>query len=262
MRENNLFSWLSQYHLDANIRPNLPFIVNGRYLNTQNAKPIEEGEENPQTYGALILADGDNLVRRLKKEKIILDLSTPVFSSADNYDLFAGYLSKNSKKDGAFVYDGKNETITRISRYNNHSSPSMQEVRENYERYMPANFIHEKAAVMTPEDYDHDIGTKTDLAMVLPVSHTREDSSVHSYQIKATAHNPLGFGKVAHFGPDGLIEELFFTYAPESDGPLVCPEQKIAGIHRIYQRGKDDQLYVASQRTVGPTLEEYFRNQK
>src|SRR3989344_327980 len=211
MRESNLFSWLSQYHLDANIRPNLPFIVNGRYLNTQNAKPIEEGEENPQTYGALILADGDNLVRRLKKEKIILDLSTPVFSSADNYDLFAGYLSKNSKKDGAFV---------------------------------------------------HDVGTKTDLAMVLPVSHTREDSSVHAYQIKATAHNQLGFGKVAHFGPEGLVEELFFKYAPESEGPFVCPDQKIAGIHRVYQRGKDDQLYVASQRTVGPTLEQYFKNQK
>src|SRR3989344_2019080 len=138
MKSDELFSWLSQYHLDANIKPNLSSIVNGQYFNSQNTKPIEEGEENHQTYGALILADGDNLVRRLKKERIILDLSTPMFSPADNYDLFAGYLSNNKKKDGAFVYDGKNMTITRISRYNNHSSPSMQEVRENYQQYMPA----------------------------------------------------------------------------------------------------------------------------
>jgi len=259
MKSDELFSWLSQYHLDANIKPNLSSIVNGQYFNSQNTKPIEEGEENHQTYGALILADGDNLVRRLKKERIILDLSTPMFSPADNYDLFAGYLSNNKKKDGAFVYDGKNMTITRISRYNNHSSPSMQEVRENYQQYMPANFIYEKAGEMTPEDYDHDIGTKTDLAMVLPVSHTREDSSVHSYQIKATAYNSLGFGKVAHFGPQGIVEELFFRYAPESEGLFACPEQKIVGIHRVYKREAGGRPKVASEKVVGPSLEEYFR---
>ena len=68
----DLFSWLSQYHLDANIRPNLPFIIDGQYVSPRG-KPIEKGEENQQTYGALILADGDSLVRRLKEEKIILE---------------------------------------------------------------------------------------------------------------------------------------------------------------------------------------------
>ncbi len=257
----DLFSWLSRYHLDANLRPNLPFITDGQYAGPRG-KPIEKGEENQQTYGALILADGDSLVRRLKEEKIILDLSTPMFTPASNYDLFASYLSRNRKRDGAFVFDGKNGTMTRVSRYANHTSEQMQEVRENFARYMPANFIHEEATVMTPEDYDLDVGTKTDLAMVLPVSHTRKDSSVHAYQIKATACNSLGFGKVAHFSPSGLVEELFFRYAPQSSGPFVAPEHKIEGVHRKYRCGTDDRLYVASEEIVGPTLEEYFKLQQ
>lgn len=257
----DLFAWLAQYHLDANLRPNLSFIVEGQYVGSRG-KTIEEGEENHQTYGALVLANGDSLVQRLKKEKIILDLSTPMFTAAGNYDLFASYLSKSKKRDGAFVFDGKNETMTRVSRYANYNSELMQEVRENFARYMPANFIYEAAAMMTPKDYDNDVGTKTDLAMVLPVSHTKADSSVHAYQIKATAHSRLGFGKVAHFGPDGLIEELFFRYAPESKGPFVVSGQNIEAVHRKYERGADDRLYLASERVVGPTLEEYFKNQR
>jgi len=261
MEIKQLFGWLAQYHLDANIRPNLPYIRNGRYIKPrgnlhETGEPIETGEENPYTKGALILADGDNLVQRLKEERIILDLFAPLFTPAGNYDLFASYLSSKNKRDGAFVYDGSNETMARVSRYSNHTSDLMQRTRENFARYIPANFINEEASIM---NYDDDVGTKTDLAMVLPVSHTKDGSLVHAYQIKATVHNQLGFGKVAHFGPDGLVEEFFCKSDPKGEGPFLFPEQGIVGVHRLYERGADDRLQVASQKLVGPSLEEYFK---
>ncbi len=252
-RGNQLFDWLVKYHIDTNLLPNLPLIEQGRFLK-RDGTPIPEGEENHYATGCLILSDGDSLVRRLKEENIILDLSDPVFVPAGNYQLFTGYLSGNQKKDGAFVYDGKNKSMTRISRYNNRSSELMQKVRENYTNYLPPNFVHETAAEMTARDYDDDIGTKTDLAMVLPVSHTKEEegSYVHSYQIKATA-TQLGLGKVAHFGPNGLIEEFFFRYDPKSEGPFVVPEQGIVGVHRTYKIDpRSSELIVASQRLIDP----------
>jgi len=257
----DLFSWLAQYHLQNNLIPNLPFIKDSQYLKARGGAKIEEGEENDDTKGVLILSNGDSLVRRLKEEEIILDRSTPMFVPARDYVSFTYYLSRNIRKDGAFVYDGKNESISRISKFGN-SSSKMNAARDSYQRYLPANFIYQDAAVMNQEEYDEQIGTKSDLAMVLPISHTKEDSYVHAYQIKRTAYGNTGLGKVTHFGPDGLMEEFFFRYAPESDGPFVVPERKIVGVHRKYKREADDKLYVASENVVGPTLEEYFRLQE
>lgn len=251
VRGNELFDWLVRYHTEVNLLPKLPFIETGQYLK-RDGTPVKEGEENEDTSGCLILSNGDSLVRRLKDENIILDRTEKEFTVADNYPLLANFLNENEKKDGAFVYDGKHGSITRISMFAN-SLEQMDGIRSSYECYLPSNFVFEKATSMTPHQYDDHIGRKTDLAMVLPIAHTKDDSIVHAYQIKRTAYGQLGLGKVAHFGPNGLIEEFFFRYDPASKGPFAVPEQGIVGVHRTYKIDpRSSELIVASERLIDP----------
>ncbi|MBI2668860.1 hypothetical protein HYX14_03380 [Candidatus Woesearchaeota archaeon] len=231
MSNNSLFEWLVQYHTERNLKVSRNFIEDGQFY--INDLPVREGDENPFAFGCLILANGDTLVDRLKKENITLDTRDPEFVSAQQYRPFMTYLDQCGKKDGAFIYDGKNQKIARTSRLRN-SSPSIGAVRKRRRGLVPEDFIFEDAQELTEDDLENHIGTKTDLAMVLPVAYTENGSNVHAYQIKRTAYTHLGLGKVTHFGSQGLMEEFFFKYNPASAGPFVDEEKKIVGVYRKY----------------------------
>ena len=252
----DLFEWLVQYHINTNLQPNLKHLSQGRYTSPRG-KAVLEGEENDDTTGCLILANGDSLVRRLQEEKIILDRVPPKFIQTEDYTSFKAFLDKNEKKDGAFVYDGKNNTITRISRFANHAE-GMDGIRDSYRKFLPANFVYEEAVAMTPEDYDDHIGTKTDLSMVLPIARTTNDSKVNAYQVKRTAYGQTGLGKVTHFGPQGLKEEFFFHYDPTSNGPFIDEEHGIVGVYRSYERNEKGELVKVLEQLVGDP-KEYFK---
>ncbi|HIG92684.1 TPA: hypothetical protein HA242_01485 [Candidatus Woesearchaeota archaeon] len=232
---SELFEWLVQYHLDTNLSPVLPHIKHGRAYSAQG-EPAIEGEENDWAKGCLIIANGQTLAQRLREDKIILDHVAPRFSPAPSYGQFSDYLAGSAKKDGAFVYDGSHRSIARVARFTN-ASDSLDLARQLQLYLLPANFVFEKNETpLTGADIDEHIGTKTDLAICAPIAYTIPGSDVHAYQVKRTGYGDLGLGKVTHFAKQGLVEELFFRYAPDSDGPFIDEEHAIVGVHRKYEK--------------------------
>jgi hypothetical protein len=56
-------------------------------------------------------------------------------------------------------------------------------------------------------------------------------------------------GKVTHFNRDGLVQEFFFMYAPQSSGPFVHDTLPIIGVHRKYELIEGN-LVKASEKNV------------
>jgi len=228
-----LFEWLVMYHFDKNLKPRWD------YLSKENLPFAPEGEEVEGSVGCLIIENGDTLADRLRDEGIILDRNHPKFNPVANYDSFDNYLIKNGKKDGAFIYDSLNERIARISRLSN-NTPKMSEVREYQINLIPNDFIFNGTTEeLTEHDIDEHLGTKTDLAMVIPEAYTTNESHVQAYQIKRTAYGRIGLGKVTHFAEGGLQREFFFDYVPTENG-----DSELMGIYRTYhqQNGKVELL--------------------
>ncbi len=232
-----LFCWLVQYHCETNIPAHLSEY--GRLGG------VPQSKENKATVGCLIIENGDTLVDRLVKERIILDRVPPEFSPVDSYAAFALYVKQHQEEDGAFFYDGKNHRLAKVSRFGNNSA-KMQEARERQTSLIPPDFVfYGSNKPITPADLDDHIGTKTDLAMVLPVAYSTEDCIVRAYQIKRTAYGPASLGKVTAFGSTGLQEEFFVDF----EG------QEMIGVHRQYRgertgENRDEQkISLAGYRT-------------
>jgi len=222
----NIFNWLVRYHYETNVEPRLK----------DASKPtsiVKEGAENELTSGCLIIENGDTLVGKLKAESIILDYATPEFTEAYDYDKFTNFLRTHKARDGAFFYDGLHRSVAKVSRYGNNSTP-MAAVRQRQISLIPPDFVFYGSQVpLTHKDIDDHIGTKTDLAMVLPVAYSTEDCIVKAHQIKRTAYGNSSLGKVTSFGKHGLAEEFFFHYLNHSQR-----NQELVGVHRIYAPGE------------------------
>lgn len=247
-RRSPIFDWLVQYH----VRENLP-----RYLDhlSLQGKPVTNGRENSTTQGCLILENGETLVSKLQREKIVLDHRPPQFQPATTYPQLAQFLEQHQDADGAFFYDGKHQRLARVARYTN-NNPAIERVRKRQTSLLPADFFFygHSASALTEEELDRHSGTKTDLAMVLPVAYTSLDCRVHAYQIKRTAYADSGLGKVTHFGPQGLEEEFFFR-EPQGRGPLVLSPYPLVGVYRLYAF-EEGQLHCLLEKVVKASAEE------
>ncbi len=240
-RGSPIFWWLVQYHTEENLRPYLE-----QHLSATGNHHVENGRENEFTTGCLILENGETLVNKLRQERLVLDHQPPHFQPATSYEQLADFLQQNKRKDGAFFYDGKHQWIARVARYAN-NSPAIEAGREKQTSLIPPDFFsYGSTANLTGKDLDHYSGTKTDLAMVLPVAYSSPDCTVHAYQIKRTAYAGSGLGKVAAFGPQGLEEEFFFREYEDKDrdkdkskSPLVLPPYPLVGVHRAYEPGEE-----------------------
>ena len=131
------------------------------------------------------------------------------------------------------------------------NNPDLQEKAPIYS-LVPSNFLSSDGSVSPKQ-----MGVKTRLAIKMPLAY----SNTHAYQIKRTPYENTGIGKVTHFGPEGLVEEFFFRYAPEHRGSFINAKHKIIGVYRRWKRGPENQWNSLSEEVVTDPSH-YFRNQK
>lgn len=248
--DNDLFSWLVEYHCKENLPQCLPHLKDGRAYVL--GRPIEEGEENELYKGLLIISNGDTLVSKLSNGHVINDDPAKLRYAdvSDKTDLWR-YINERRNKDGAYIYDGKNGRITKAAEVNNNPSSMPQGI--DLSSMIPADFVYSEGNEI---DESEDLGTKTRLAIRTP--HAYENTNTH--QIKRTAYGNTGLGKVTHFGPQGLIEEFFFRYAPNSKGPFIDKKHGIVGVYRSYERNDDGRLVKVLEQLVGEPRE-YFKRE-
>ncbi|MEK6901433.1 MAG: hypothetical protein AABX37_03765 [Nanoarchaeota archaeon] len=245
MKEVDLFDWLVRYHVDTNLAAALPYIREGNLL-------VTEGEENNWAKGCLVVSDGQTLAERLLGDKIILDRTAPEFKPVQNYDTFFEFLQHHGAMDGSFVYDGSNFRMARVARLKN-SSPALDAVRDRALELIPPDFVFQGQEEFTWWDYDDSIGTKTDLAILIPPAYSTPGSNVHAYQVKRTGFGALGMGKVTQFGQQGLEQEFFLRQDHSSIGPFIDSELGIVGVHRTYARQGEKVVLTGEKLVPGAT---------
>ncbi len=230
MQKGELFGALVEYHIQENLQSALSHIKDGR-LRGLYGRLLKEGSDKGQLYeGVLIVANGATLMDRLVEDEVILSKPQP-FTHLENKRDFFAYLTSQDDSDGAYVFDGVNQRITKASEFNN--NPPLPAPVE-YSSLVPADFLSFAGDVDVHDDSKY--GTKTRLAMKIPQAYQNTDT----FQIKRSAYGPLGMGKVTHFNRQGVVEEFFFQYEPLS--------QRINGVYRSYSRNEVGQLMRQSER--------------
>ncbi|MDP3733919.1 MAG: hypothetical protein Q8R37_01705 [Nanoarchaeota archaeon] len=241
-KRGDLFSWLVEYHCTENLEQCRPYMIEGRVYHLGSF--VEEGDENELYKGLLIVANGSTLVDKLSDGHVINDdpLRLRYTDIQGKEDLWK-YVNERRNKDGAYIFDGVNQRITKAAEVNN--NPSTLTQRVDLASMVPGDFVYADGREF---DESEDLGTKTRLAIKMPLAY----GDTNAYQIKRTAYGNTGMGKVTHFGSQGLVEEAFFRYSPTSEGPFIVPEQGIIGIHRQYQRDENNKLILASEQIIDP----------
>lgn len=235
----DIFPFLVEHHYQRNLVEISNGGNNGELLGI-DGMPLQEGSDERTRYsGFLFLVDGSFVLEELKTRGIILDnkrsLEYSITQSAEvpTKDEFLDYLRKEEKKgqDGAYVFNSSNGKLIRIHEFNN--NPELPEEFE-FNDYIPLDFTHYKSKTREGND---EIGTKTRVAIKIPVAMKQKGKEVHAYQIKRTPFTEFGMGKVTHFDYNGLNEEFFFVYE----------NGKVLGVYREYSRRENGLLYKSSQ---------------
>ena len=240
MDKKTIFDWLVAYHIGVNLEACLPHMQDGRIIGT-NGKPLTENLDyyvQPHQ-GLLVVANGESLANRLKKDRVVHDDEIHPFTPTSNAGDFFRYLSEYGQGDGAYVFDGLNSRVTKIQELDNNPS-TLPENLDLYSMVPPDFFFYDAHA------HRAWIGNKTRLAIKLPHAYDSTDT----YQIKRSPYTEFGMGKVTHFNRQGLVEEFFFMYDPSSDGPFIKPDQGIIGVYRSYERNPQKRLIRTLEKLV------------
>ena len=223
----NLFELLVKYHVETNLRRCRPYMENG-VLVDEEGLPFQEGSDelpNPHK-GFLIVANGDTLAERLRRDRFISEDPDEFVRLYGEGDFFT-YLSEQRGKDGAYIFNGAKDSIARVAELNNHP-PSLDEDFDVY-NYVPRDFVAYDGSVPVQGN----LGTKTRIAIKLP--HAFQNTE--AYQLKRSAYGPTRMGKVTHFTTMGLDEEFFFTIPPLDLG--YEEDMGIDGVNRKYTRDEN-----------------------
>ncbi|MFC2134856.1 hypothetical protein ACFLTH_09580 [Bacteroidota bacterium] len=96
MHTKDLFDWLTTFHFEVNLEPNLNNIKDGNMYSKKGI--ILEGNENHLTQGMLVLANGDSLVQKLQAEEMIEPEDLDKFKTLiTNYEEFANTCDSRKK---------------------------------------------------------------------------------------------------------------------------------------------------------------------
>jgi hypothetical protein len=239
--KTRLFEWLVRRHCEKNLERVLHKTSNGVIYSPIDGEPIRERQENEMYKGVLIIANGDTLVSRLIKSGLANPEDVDSFNPVRGRDDFFELLNRQEGCDGAFIYDGINDQMTRVYELKHSTNDKIKLVE-----MLPKDFVQYNGNMVNVRD----LGLKTRLAATLPPEYI-----IDAYQIKRTAYTDFGMGKVTHFDRDGLKEEFFLAYDPQSKGPFIDEEQKIVGKYRRYER-EDGRLKRVMDRIVKLVQEE------
>jgi len=176
--------------------------------------------------GGLFIGNGNRFPSRLREEGIIHDLIDPVFHDASTYSKFMDILEGTDNLDGCYIVNGDQRTMARAAKLNN-GLDAMRKVRERIPLLIPPDFILYGASEFPLADVDTYIGTKTDLAIAVPVVYSVHGSAVEAVQVKLSRYGPTPVGQATYFGQEGLQQRTFID-RQESNGQLFEVYQHFA----------------------------------
>ena len=239
---DKLFQWLVDYHCRHNLPAVLHHVQQGVSYNISGQR-LAEGHENPYYHGFLIIANGTTLADRLFQDRVVIDEEVEGFVPLPSKRTLFEYLGKQQDNDGAYIYDSVNRQMTRVYELNNNPA-ALQ--RPRLVEMVPADFVTYDGTVLPAA---RNLGTKTRLAIKLPQTYDQVDT----FQIKRSAYTALGMGKVTHFDHEGLVEEFFLDYRPQSTRPFISRNHGIVGVYRRYR--DDEGSPVHSENILVPHRE-------
>ena len=228
----DIFNWLVDYHINVNLKLAMPYIIDGS-LRDRFGSPLREGSDsNSPTKGVLIVSNGQNLIFFNSLNNGMIAKPTD-FAVINSRETFNAYLNHNAHSDGAYIFNGINNVMLRTPEINNNPLSLQKKFSKGFplSEFLPRDFLHFNS---NEEVDEFSIGTKTRLALKAPHAYKGTDT----FQIKRSAYNSLGLGKVTHFNEQGLVEEFFLLHDPNSDGPFIDKENKIKGVYRKYDKIK------------------------
>ncbi len=240
MRSADMFSALVEYHFTRNVPQCMPHVVDGR-VQSPKGLPYRQGAENKHYGGVLIISNGNTLLNRLKADDVLDDDGLEGFVEVPHKEELFQYLDgqlnnhgtsieDEGAADGAYLYDGMNHRVTRVSQYN-----PVKKVRVNEQELMeslPADFISVDGSIPVE---GKKVGTKTRLAVKIPRAY-QGNHDVEGFMIKQSAYGQLGMGMVVHTTKDGVKETAHFRLGANG---IEC-------VHREYER-KDGRVVLARE---------------
>ena len=240
INSSQFFEWLVRHHTTVNLEKCLPYIEEGRIY--QNGQPLEEGlRENKLYPGVIIIADGKNLIQRLKQDGVAWGVQEKEYTRISDEQSLSNYLSNLSNTDGAHIFDSVRGVATRARKIRDplNLSYDFDPYDENMlSSMLPKDFVASDESVPLTE-----IGTRGVLALEIPQAYHQ----AHAFQIKQTAYGKLGMGKVAHFSEQGLVEEFFFRQSENHLQNTLNPKDSIQGVYRRYAKAGNELVKVAEE---------------
>lgn len=242
MANFDFFHWMVQFHLNKNLRLYLDQIDENGVLHDSSKRDtsVKEGVSEIGN-GFLLVRDGNTLVDRLTERSLItgrIDDYVHIGSEGD----FSNYIGPLSERDGAFLFDSVNNRIARVPMIRNtyQNVPEGEELEERLAGRLPLDFVVYGAKRLDTRD----VGTKTRLSVIIPMAFPE----MEALQVKRSSYAGL-LGKVTRYNSNGLVEEFFFKYEPQSEGPFIVDEGKlkIVGVYRRYEAKNGSLVRVLEQ---------------
>ncbi len=229
VNHDNIFEVLMHYHVQ-NLHQSLPHFQNGQILDKDNTN-LELGE-NPYYKGLYLIYDGPEILEKASK-RIVRGSAIRETTPAPSIEQFFQTIQANNtshKKDPdvAYLYNTTDAKLTRIKgELSNHCTEDLDHILQ---RCLPGDFVSPDGSSTI-----YDVGTKTANAVLTAYALNHpQDQGVRTIVIKKTPYGPLGMGKLAEFGKDGLTREFYFEHNPNHTGPFINQEHNIVGIYKQY----------------------------
>jgi hypothetical protein len=172
----------------------------------------------------------------MRKVGMIPDHSTQNYQKVDDITDFFNYVSGLEREDGAIVYDRRSKAYSLINKVDENAA-AVRKIEVGLENLLPGNFITEDRSKPLVNDGRSNIGCRTQAAFKTTRGFEGDDGQyrhIYAILIKQTAYNPLGLGTLSYITDDSL-DMFSFRHIPDKNTEYIAPEQKIAGVHKIYE---------------------------
>jgi hypothetical protein len=204
--------------------------------------------ENPFG-GRLTIANGDTLTGKIINDQIVKEEAIDLPVPAKTIDQYLAFMAYNHDEDGAFIYDGVNNTLRYVGILENTSKDSkLSKIKYDLKECVPRDFACFDASVAPKA------GARTDIAIRVSKAYSETKVVV----IKETEYSHLGMGSVIEL-QEGRVRQMFVLmnekdylksrHDKNASINYYEKERGIVAVHKTY-KVENDRVVLDSERTV------------